>query len=88
MHLDSWESTREAREALSFASSHSNASLVLSQLPACIMQYLKYKFLASPQSQYALSMFLNFGLFSSSCSCKKGSYKKECNLCGETIKLN
>ena len=36
MHLGSWESTREAREALGFASRHSNASLVLSQLPACI----------------------------------------------------
>ena len=36
MYLESWESTREAREALGFASCHSNASLVLSQLPACI----------------------------------------------------
>ena len=36
MHLGSWESTREAREALSFVSCHSNTSLVLSQLPACI----------------------------------------------------
>ena len=36
MHLRSLESTREAREALGFASCHSNASLVLSQLPACI----------------------------------------------------
>ena len=36
MHLGSWKSTREAREALCFASCHSNASLVLSQLPACI----------------------------------------------------
>ena len=36
MHLGSWESTREARKALDFASGHSNASLVLSQLPACI----------------------------------------------------
>ena len=36
MHLGSWESTQEAREALGFASCHSNASLVLSQLPASI----------------------------------------------------
>ena len=36
MHLGSWERTREATEALGFASCHSNASLVLSQLPACI----------------------------------------------------
>ena len=36
MHLGKWESTREAREAPGFASCHSNASLVLSQLPACI----------------------------------------------------
>ena len=36
MHLGSWESTWEAREALGFTSSHSNTSLVLSQLPACI----------------------------------------------------
>ena len=36
MHLGSWESTREAREALGFASCNSNASLVLSQLPKCI----------------------------------------------------
>ena len=36
MHLGSLESTCEAREALGFASCHSNASLVLSQLPACI----------------------------------------------------
>ena len=36
VHFGSWESTREAREALSFASCHSNAYLVLSQLPACI----------------------------------------------------
>ena len=36
MHLGSWKSTKEARQALGFASCHSNASLVLSQLPACI----------------------------------------------------
>ena len=36
MHLGSWESTWEAREALGFASYHSNASHVLSQLPSCI----------------------------------------------------
>ena len=36
MQLESWESTREAREALDFASCHSDTSLVLSQLPACI----------------------------------------------------
>ena len=35
MHLGRLESTREAREALGFASCHSNASLVLSQLLAC-----------------------------------------------------
>ena len=37
------------------------------------VQYPKYKFLAFPQPQYVLSMFLNFGRFSTSCS-----YKKEC----------
>ena len=28
--------------------------------------------------QYFLRIFLTFGHFSESCSCKKGSYKKEC----------
>ena len=36
MHLGSLESTQEARIALSYASSNSYASLVLSKLPACI----------------------------------------------------
>ena len=36
MHLGSLESTQEARVALSYASSNSYASLVLSKLPKCI----------------------------------------------------
>ena len=36
MYLASGESTREARGTLGFISCHSNASLVLSQPPACI----------------------------------------------------
>ena len=36
MHLESLESTQEARVALGYASNNSYASLVLSKLPACI----------------------------------------------------
>ena len=35
-NLGRWENTREAREALGFALCHSNAFLLLSQLPTCI----------------------------------------------------
>ena len=41
-----------------------------------LVQYPKQKFFAFPQPQYVLSMFLNFGHFSASCSYKNGSYKK------------
>ena len=51
MHLGSWESTREAKEALGFASCHSNASLVLSQSPACIYN--------SIDARQAWTIFLN-----------------------------
>ena len=41
MLLESWKSTREAREELRFAAScHSNASLVLLQLPNYSFAYL------------------------------------------------
>ena len=36
MHLGSWESTPETTEEFGFASCHSNAYLLLSQLPKCI----------------------------------------------------
>ena len=40
MHLDSWESTLVARVALGCASSNSYATIVLSQLSACIQNWI------------------------------------------------
>ena len=39
-------------------------------------QYPKWNFFVFPQPQYILSMFLNFGQFSASCSYKNGFYTK------------
>ena len=41
-----------------------------------LVQYPKYTFFVFPQPQYVLSMFLNFGYFSASCSYKKVFIKK------------
>ena len=44
----------------------------------------KMEVLRLPQPQDVLSMFLNVGHFSASCSYNKGSYKKErISLCGD-----
>ena len=41
-----------------------------------LVQYPIQKFFAFPQPRYVLRMFLNFGHFSASYSCKKGCYRK------------
>ena len=41
-----------------------------------LVQHPKWKFFVFPQPEYVLSMYLNFGHFSASCSYRKALIKK------------